>query len=347
MGDAPVLPTVPIGAGKGDAEAEDFSGGGQQVKVTRFDNPGSDSDSTTHAASPLTGTSKLGAHSSRGVPKTQRDTVRAALAHAVASPVLWAVTAVSSILNNPARAAFLASTLVALWGSAGQPWRTVWTFTVIAISYLALWTIYLTAVIHPFTVLVSLSYVMLLAISVTHLSSSAGVFLILLDTAYAAGLFGYALAEYRQRKGSEPAAEALHTRVKQEELKNDEDVITMVSLYATVASIVSAAGAALVIFYTTDMYWVVYLLSLLIDLSLFCWTGLVGMHLLHVVLFDEDQMAFLYWGTVLLLLPDFLLTYLFGQAIGVLVHLIGLMGVAGILGYSVSVYVCYKHIRTH
>jgi hypothetical protein len=129
----------------------------------------------------------------------------------------------------------------------------------------------------------------------------------LLDTAYAAGLFGYALAEYRQRKGSERSAEALQTRVKQEELKNDKAVITMVSLYATVASLLSAAGAAWVIFYATDMYWVVVLLSLLIDLSLFCWAGLVGMHLLHGVLFADDQLAFIFWGTVLLVLPDFLL----------------------------------------
>jgi hypothetical protein len=358
MGDAPVLP----GAGKGDAladdgdaESEELTGGGQ-VKVTRIDE--SAPDSTPHAASALTGSSKLGAHSVHGVPKKRRDAVRAAFA-LLASPVLWAVTAfallASPVLSafaaisgklTPTRAVFLVSTLVALWLSAGQPSRAVWTFTVIAISYLALWTIYLTAALQPLTVLVSLSYVMLLAISVTHLSSAAGVFLMLLDTAYAAGLFGYALAEYRQRKGSERSAEALQTRVKQEELKNDKAVITMVSLYATVASLLSAAGAAWVIFYATDMYWVVVLLSLLIDLSLFCWAGLVGMHLLHGVLFADDQMAFIFWGTVLLVLPDFLLSYLFGEAIGVLVHLIGLMGVAGILGYSLSVYVCYKHIRT-
>lgn len=170
MGDTPVLPAVGIGTGKCDAEAEEASGGGQ-VKETRIDDA-SASDPNPNAASALTDASKPPALSVPGDPrpavrKKRSEAVHVALA-LLASQVLSAFAAISGKLT-PARAVFLVSTLVALWRSAGQPWRAVWTFTVIAISYLALWTIYLTAALQPLTILVSLSYVMLLAISVTHL----------------------------------------------------------------------------------------------------------------------------------------------------------------------------------
>lgn len=119
----------------------------------------------------------------------------------------------------------------------------------------------------------------------------------------------------------------------EEELKDARAAITMVSFYAAIASLLCAAGAVAVVFYTVDMYWVVIVGSLLIDLSLWCWTGLVAIHLLDGVLLQEDHMFFMiYWGTVFLWLPELLLSHLLGQAIGVLVHLLGVMGLAWVLG---------------
>ncbi|CAO2143416.1 unnamed protein product [Urochloa humidicola] len=257
-----------------------------------------------------------------------------------------AVRVAGAVSNNPARAAFAALTLLALWRTAGDLRRVVWTFSAIAISYITLWTIWLTAAIPARTVLVSVSYIALVAISVTHLSSAAGIFVILLDTAYAAGLCGYALAEYRQRKGFELAADTLHARTKGE---SEDDraaiVIAMAFFYSRAASALCAAAAAWVVYYyAADTYWVVIMLSLLIDFSLFYWMVLVAAHLLRCALLPDHYIALIHWCPVLLFVPDLALSCVFGNAIGVLVHPFGVMGMAGLLGYNLGLYDRYKQM---
>ncbi|XP_062182797.1 uncharacterized protein LOC133886901 [Phragmites australis] len=317
-----VLPAVKTIAGNGDPSAVDRSATTEEVTTNEA------------GAQVLTnGNAKGGNSSSSGSVATEPKVSKPPARGAVSKKL------------TPARAAFALFTSLALWFSADQPRRAVWTFSVIASSYLALWTISLTATIHAGTVLVSVSYMALVAAAVTHLSSSAGIFIMLLDTAYAAGLFGYALSDYRQRKGTERSAEAVPTR-SEDDLKWDRGVFCMVSFYATVTSLVCAAGAAWVIYYTVDEYWIVLLLSILIDLSLFLWACLVAVQKLHGALITDNQMGFIYWSGVLLFLPDFLLSYLFGEAIGVLVHPLGMIGMAGFLGYSLGVHARYEHMVT-
>jgi hypothetical protein len=155
---------------------------------------------------------------------------------------------------TPARVTFALLTILVLWSSADRPERVVWIFSVIACTYLALWIIYLTAAIVSLTVLVSISYIALIAGCITHLSSAAGIFIMLLDMGYAAGLFGYALSEYRQRKGTERSAEHVPTR-NEEELNEDRSVFNMFSFYASIMSVSCAACATwLVVCFTLDTY---------------------------------------------------------------------------------------------
>ncbi|KAL6870896.1 hypothetical protein ACP4OV_014744 [Aristida adscensionis] len=246
---------------------------------------------------------------------------------------------VASKTRIRAAASALALTSLLLWSLADQPRRVAWAFTAAAAACLAAGAVALTEKMAARTVLVSVSYLALVASAVAHLSSSAGVFIMLLDTAYAAVLFGYALAEHRQREGSEQSAEAVpdpSSRTR-EELREKRAIVIMVFCYSTIASLLFIAAAVWVICYE-ETYWLVLLLSYLIDLALFCWTSLVTMHMLHGALITAEGLAYIYWFGVSLLLPDYLISTLFGESIGMLVHPLGMIGMAGFLGYSLGVY---------
>ncbi|KAK3118153.1 hypothetical protein QOZ80_9BG0695020 [Eleusine coracana subsp. coracana] len=237
-------------------------------------------------------------------------------------------------------------TLLALWISADRLERAVWSFTVITSSYLALQTVAFTASISGRTVLVSVSYMALLASTVAHLSSATGIFIMLIDTAYAAGLCGYALSDHRQRHGADRSAEHIIPPPRsEEEIKHDGDAFIVLCFYASVVSLASAAGAAVALYFMVDVYWLVVVLVMLIDLSLFSWLALVVLNLVQDVLLTCHQLPLVYWGCVFLLVPDYFVSLLFGQGIGVLVHVSGMIFLAGFLGYHLGIYNHYYKRR--
>lgn len=103
-----------------------------------------------------------------------------------------------------------------------------------------------------------------------------------------------------------------------------------------------ASVVYLALYCIVNIYWLVVVLVLLIDLSLFCWMALVAFNMIHGVLLTGHEMSLIYWGCLFLMLPDYFLSLLFGQGIGVLVHLSGLIFLAGFLGYNLGIYNHYK-----
>ncbi|KAL6653515.1 hypothetical protein ACP70R_009093 [Stipagrostis hirtigluma subsp. patula] len=235
----------------------------------------------------------------------------------------------------------------ALWFFADHPRCVVWIFSLVAISCLTACAIVLTTTMRAHILLAAVSYIAFAALSVIHVSAAAGIFVMLIDTAYAAWLFGYALSEHRQRNGTELSAEAVpepSSRTR-EELKEDNEVMIKVIFYAMVASLVCLIVAIWVVCYTVEIYWLVVGLSLLIDLILFSWTCLVAVHLLRGAFITDSHLTVIYWLVVVLFLPDYLISRVFGESIGMLVHPLGVIGMAGLLGYSVGVYTRYVVIR--
>jgi len=85
----------------------------------------------------------------------------------------------------------------------------VWVFSTITSTFLALFAIILTRTMRAGTVFLSVSYPALVAAAAAHLSSRAGMVIVHLDTAYAAGLFGFALAEHRHFTSAARSAAAV------------------------------------------------------------------------------------------------------------------------------------------
>ena len=105
--------------------------------------------------------------------------------------------------------AYAAITSLALWPVADRPRSVVWVFSAITSAFLVLCTIILTRKMRARTVFFSVSYVALAAAAAAHLSPRTGMVVMHLDTAYAAGLFGFALAEHRHFTSAARSAAAV------------------------------------------------------------------------------------------------------------------------------------------
>ncbi|CAL5012462.1 unnamed protein product [Urochloa decumbens] len=245
-----------------------------------------------------------------------------------------------------ASALYAAATSLAVWSVADRPRSVVWAFSAATTAYLLLWTIALTRTMRRRrTALISVSYAALAAAAAAHLSSRVGMLLIHLDTAYAAGLFGRALAEHTADRSAAAAVPRPSSSLSEEELREDRDNTTSMSFCAAVVSLVCAACAAFVLCYAKDTYWVIFGVSLLVDLSLYCWTCILTLQILRGVLVEAHHMSTIYLiGPACLCLLDILVSYLFGKAVGVLVYSLGMIAMAGLLGYSLGVYDHYKRL---
>ncbi|CAL5006264.1 unnamed protein product [Urochloa decumbens] len=249
-----------------------------------------------------------------------------------------------------ASALYAAATSLAVWSVADRPRSVVWAFSATTTAYLILWTTALTRTMRRRrTALISVSYAALAAAAAAHLSSRVGMLLIHLDTAYAAGMFGHALAEHTQLTvGADRSAAAAVPRpssLSEEELREERDNTTSMSFCAAVVSLVCAACAAFVLCYAKDTYWVIFGVSFLVDLSLYCWTCILTLQILRGVLVEAHHMSTIYLiGPACLCLLDILVSYLFGNAVGMLVYSLGMIAMAGLLGYSLGVYEHYKRL---
>uniref|UniRef100_A0A0A9HNA3 Uncharacterized protein n=1 Tax=Arundo donax TaxID=35708 RepID=A0A0A9HNA3_ARUDO len=91
-----------------------------------------------------------------------------------------------------------------LWRVAGQPTAFVWTTSLLACFYFSVGVLRLSQKMRFFAVFFRVSYVVFLSVSATHfIGPNSGAAVVTLLTFYTAGMFGYAIAEYLQRVGSE------------------------------------------------------------------------------------------------------------------------------------------------
>ncbi|CAO2188196.1 unnamed protein product [Urochloa humidicola] len=242
-----------------------------------------------------------------------------------------------------ASALYAAATSVAVWSVADRPRSVVWVFSATTTTYLLLWTIVLTRMKgRRRMALLSVSYIALAAATAAHLSSRAGMAAMHLDTAYAAGLFGRALAEHTQLTvGADRSAAAVPkpSSLSEEERRKDRDNLSSMSFAAAVASLVCATCAVFVLCYAKDTHLLIFEVSLLVHLSLYCWTCIVTLQILRGVLVEAHHMSTIYLiGPPSLSLLDILVSYVLGKAVGMLVYSLGMIAMAGLLGYSLGVY---------
>ncbi|RLM69894.1 hypothetical protein C2845_PM17G02680 [Panicum miliaceum] len=236
-------------------------------------------------------------------------------------------------------------TSLALWPVADRPRSVVWVFSIITSAFLVLWTVILTRTMRARTVFFSVSYVALIAAAIAH--SRTGMAIMHLDTAYAAGLFGYALAEHSPHAKRSAAAVPMpsSSSPSEEELKQQDNCTYLATFVAAVISLLCAGCAAFVLCYTRDTYWLIMEVSFLVDLSIFCWMCTLTLQILHGVFIEVDHMTTTYLiGPASLILLEISVSYFFGKAIGTLVYSLGMIVMAGLFGYSIGIYAHYKNL---
>jgi len=240
-------------------------------------------------------------------------------------------------------------TSLALWPVADRPRSVVWVFSAITSAFLVLCAIDLTRTMRARTVFFSVSYVALAAAAAAHLSPRTGMVVMHLDTAYAAGLFGFALAEHRQFTGAETSAAAVPmpppASPGEEELKRGADNTKTAPFLSAVVSLLCAGCAAFVLCYTKDTYGLVMEVSFLVDLSIFCWICTLALQFLHGVFIEVHHMTATYlFGPPSLGLLEIAVSYFLGKAVGTLVNSLGMIAMAGLFGYCLGIYAHYKHL---
>ncbi|OEL21803.1 hypothetical protein BAE44_0017178 [Dichanthelium oligosanthes] len=103
-----------------------------------------------------------------------------------------------------------AATAAVLWRCRGEPLLVAWRLSLLLCLGSVLWMSFLSETMRPRAVFVRISYGALLACAADRLvSPNVGVVVVLLHTHFAAGLVGYALAERRQREGTERSVAAV------------------------------------------------------------------------------------------------------------------------------------------
>jgi hypothetical protein len=133
-----------------------------------------------------------GAHCAAGKPDDSDTAEEDRLAHR------WVAALALGILS----VLYAVLTPMSLRLYADQPSAAVWAFAAIVCSYLSPWAVFLTLTMRAPTVFVSISCIGLSAALSALLSPFNGMFVALHGMAYAAGLFGYALAERRQHENA-------------------------------------------------------------------------------------------------------------------------------------------------
>ena len=239
---------------------------------------------------------------------------------------------------------YAAVTSLAVWPVADRPRSVVWVFSTITCAYLVLLTIVLTRTMRAGTVLLSVSYAALVGAAAAHLSPRAGMVIVHLDTAYAAGLFGFALAEHRQFAGAERSAAAVPmpaSSPSEEELKKD----AVAPFLSAIVSLLCAGCAAFVLCYAKDTHLLIMEVSFLVDLSIWCWMCTLALQTLHGVFIGVHHMTNTYsLGPPSLVLLEISVSYFLGQAVGTLVYSLGMIVMAALFGYCIGIYAHYKHL---
>lgn len=238
-----------------------------------------------------------------------------------------------------------------LWHAADQPLALVCTFSLLACSYLFFWIHCLSETMSVLIVFFRMSYIALLSSFIGHLIGPVnGMAVVYLETFYAAGMLGYAVAEYRQLVGSERSASAVvgHSSESKEKQRRREEWVCYIAFLESCPSLMFLAR----------MVWLVLvpdadrrILFVVMELSLetcglsFYWGAFVALIWLDGALISVDTVfcrVTVHFGAWCVL--SALLTFVVGDAAGMLVLWLITMVMVGFFGYSLAVYAHYKQI---
>ncbi|CAL4989222.1 unnamed protein product [Urochloa decumbens] len=234
-----------------------------------------------------------------------------------------------------------------VWRSINQPELLLWRFSLLLCFCCIIWTRLLDVGMNLQTVLFIFSNSFLLALYADGVGDTGtGAVIAHLNSYLAVGILGYALAERRQRDGTEVSAAAAVARYPSDESKAENLLFfqTLGGLYIKLATLGFAAFVAWLVWHRADFP--VEQLSIYVFFPLSCilmlWIMYVGGMLLQGALIQEP-------GLLSLLVYLFSVTF-FSTMVSVLIGEIAsmefislvMLGFPGFLGYSLSVYTSFK-----
>jgi hypothetical protein len=224
---------------------------------------------------------------------------------------------------------------------ADRPTAAVWAFAAIVCTYLSPWAVFLTVTMRASTVFGCISCIGLSAALIARLSPFNGMFVALHGMAYAAGLFGYALAERRQHENAGAVVYIPSPPPFQSEEDLDrERLATIGGAICSAVMSLACTAAGIWVAWRQGVFegLVVQELCILISLSLEMWIVTVTLHMPHGVFMVGTHMLAVFLGAGLLMLPELAVEFLFGQAVGALVYPLFVMYLGGLLGYNLALY---------
>uniref|UniRef100_A0A0D3HIK4 Transmembrane protein n=1 Tax=Oryza barthii TaxID=65489 RepID=A0A0D3HIK4_9ORYZ len=242
-----------------------------------------------------------------------------------------------------------------LWrAAADKPTSLIWTWSILACSYGIFWIISLSEVLGVIVVFFRVSYVALVAAASTQLVGSiTGVSIVYLDTFYVAGMVGYAVAEYRMRRGIEEcpsAVAAMPPLISQEQERNREVNVFYAAFMFGLVSLVTVGRMAWLVFFSNAggggggrISSVLEELSVETCFVSFQWTAFVALPLSLVsfnALFCWVPICYVAWHVL-----GAILGALVGSvAIEVLFFWLAAVAMAGFFGYCLAVHARCKRL---
>lgn len=236
-----------------------------------------------------------------------------------------------------------------LWrAAADKPTSLIWTWSILACSYGIFWIISLSEVLGVIVVFFRVSYVAFVATASTQLVGSiTGVSIVYLDTFYVAGMVGYAVAEYRMRRGIEEcpsAVAAMPPLISQEQERNREVNVFYAAFMFGLVSLVTVGRMAWLVFFSNGggggggrISSVLEELSVETCFVSFQWTAFVALPLSLVsfnALFCWVPICYVAWHVL-----GAILGALVGSvAIEVLFFWLAAVAMAGFFGYCLAVH---------
>nr|CAB3489336.1 unnamed protein product [Digitaria exilis] len=217
----------------------------------------------------------------------------------------------------------------------------VWTVSLLISSYLSFWTYTLSRTMAATSIFLRVSYAAALAYAAAgFFGPVTGMAFAHLTTAWAAGLLGYALAEYRMDDGGELAADEAAARTPASRSKGEELTLFHSTFMIVLMTLGLASGVVWIVFFPSDddvgQFLVVYGLSNMIWWILYMWAVLIVRFSLHEALVSTDFMlrllcyylAFFVASMLCVLLGPWFFAYYFG---------LEMMAMAAFFGYILAV----------
>ncbi|KAK3133532.1 hypothetical protein QOZ80_6AG0537680 [Eleusine coracana subsp. coracana] len=238
--------------------------------------------------------------------------------------------------------------LVVLWCSRSQPLLVVWLLSSMLCFVMCLWTIFL-ADTMDLRVFIYNSYGILLAFCANMvLSPSIAALIAHFSTHFAACLLGYALADHRQREGTERAADLVPITAKEEQEEFRQLLLWILSgLMASVLVFAILTELASLMWHAED-----YRIEELVAIVLFLLSAASVLGIFFVAVMQLrgsliSPLGFVFTCAYVGLVFAFHLGFsmILGDVAAMVITWVACLGLTGFLGYSMSVLATYKQMK--